>query len=265
MKNEKSPADSHPVSRLEEIITRLRGPGGCPWDAEQTPDSVRRYLVEEACEAAEAISDGNPAEVREELGDLLFQVIFTVRLYEEQGDFELAGVVEKVVEKMIRRHPHVFGEVEVADSRQVLVNWQRIKSEENGGEPGSALGRIPRGMPSLMRADRLSRRAANVGFDWSGPEAVWDKVVEETDELNLAMEQGDRDASAEELGDLFFALANLARHLDLEPEALLQAANTKFESRFKSMEGRIRDRGLRVEETDVTTLNRVWDEVKAGS
>lgn len=244
------------------MIRRLRGPGGCPWDAKQTPQSVRRYLVEEAYEAAEAVRNGDRDEITSELGDLLFQVLFMVEQYRELKITDLEEVVAAAETKMIRRHPHVFGDVQADDSDQVLRNWQAIKREEKGDETFSALGEVPRGMPALMRADRLSRRAASVGFDWESPGLVLEKVHEETEELDRALENNNRDEVAEEMGDLMFSLANLARHLDLEPEALLQQANSKFEDRFRKMESLVQESGRQVSETEMAELDRLWEAVK---
>ncbi len=253
---------SDPIAKLDDLAKRLRGPDGCPWDQKQTPESVRRYLVEEAYEAAEAIADGDDERTLEELGDLLFQLVFTANLYQEMGRFSLADAAEAAAEKMIRRHPHVFGRLECETAEEVLDNWGRIKRAEKGGAEASTLGEVPRGLPALMRADRLSSRAARVGFDWPDAGAVWDKVGEELAELGRAVAAGDEQAAAEELGDLLFSLANLARHWGRDPEALLQAANSKFERRFKAMEAEIKARGGDLEKMSLAEMDAVWEELK---
>lgn len=252
------PPDLHPLDRLERLIDRLRGPNGCPWDRAQTPGSLAVYLVEEAAEAAQAINDEGPEEAREELGDLLFQILFIIKIFAQEGAFGLKETVEAVETKMIRRHPHVFGEMELSTPAQVKSNWERIKRDENGPE-ASVLGSVPKGLPGLLRAHRLSKRAAGVGFDWPDPASVLAKVEEELTELKKAR---DKKELAEEAGDLLFALANLVRHLGLNPEEVLQAANTKFQRRFAKVEEVLRERGQEPAGTSTEEMNRIWEEIK---
>jgi len=250
--------EDHPIDRLTRLIDRLRGPGGCPWDRAQTPASLAVYLVEEAAEAAQAIAQEGPAAAREELGDLIFQILFILRIFESEGAFGLKEAVEAVEAKMIRRHPHVFGELELKTPAQVKANWDRIKRGENG--PGSSiLGSVPRGLPGLLRAHRLSQRAAGVGFDWPEAAAVLKKVEEELAELESAQ---DKKEQAEEAGDLLFAAANLVRHLGINPEEALQAANTKFQRRFERLEEVLRERGEDPAGSSAEAMNEVWEEIK---
>jgi MazG family protein len=250
-------------------MDRLRDPGGCPWDREQSPADLRSYLLEEAYELAEAIDDGDPAAQREELGDLLFQIVFLARIAKERGEFDVDDVARGVTEKMIRRHPHVFAGGDAADSPAVLRQWEEIKRAEKGSPEGaSALDGIPRGLPGLLRAQRLGTKAARIGFDWTSAAEVLEKVREETAELDAEMRGGPaaRKARENEFGDLLFSLVSLGRHLGLDPEAALQKANAKSERRFRALEKRIdRERGSggAPAALDAATLDRLWREVKA--
>lgn len=245
-----------------QVMRRLRDE--CPWDREQTHDSLVKNLVEEAYELIDAIArlpeDGEDwvaySEVEDELGDVLLQVLFHEAIAREAGAFDIDGVAEVLRQKLVRRHPHVFGDVEVADAGEVKENWDRIKREESGGVPGSALAGVPEGMPALQRASKVQNRAAKVGFDWEKASQVVLKVREEVDELETAI-AGHGDVAAE-LGDLLFSVVNLARHLGLDPEVSLRRATAKFEDRFHRMEGAGPLEGLGIDE-----LNRRWDSVKS--
>ncbi len=245
-------------------MDRLRGPDGCPWDREQTPSTLRGYLLEEAYEAAEAIDSGSPEALREELGDLLYQIVFLARIGKEQGAFTADDVAEGITRKMTRRHPHVFGDAQAEDAPAVLRQWEEIKKRERGGAaPSSSLDGIPKAIPALLRAERLGTRAARTGFDWQRASAVREKVTEEMRELDGAMKAEAPEAIEEELGDLLFSIAHLARHLGVDAEAALQKANAKFERRFRCLEERLRAVKGAGERPDPDLLERLWTEVKA--
>jgi len=258
--------DHERFGKLLEIMDQLREPGGCPWDREQDWGTLRSYLLEESHEALEALDAGDLEGLREELGDLLLQIVFLSRLAQEEGVFTARDVVRGIVEKMIRRHPHVFGDEQADDSDEVLRNWERIKKEEKaerGEQRSSLLDGLPAGLPSLVRALRLGEKAARVGFDWNGAGPVLEKIREELDELQAAVDAGDGPASREELGDLLFATAMLARKLNHDPEAALEGANRKFVSRFKAIESCAAASGQGVESLGIERLEQLWDEAKA--
>ena len=249
--------------KLVEIMDRLREPDGCPWDREQDYESLRGYLLEEAYEVAETLDDLDEEGLREELGDLLFQIVFLSRIAKERGRFTIDDVVRGIGEKMIRRHPHVFGDATVADSEEVLRNWEAIKREEKPHRAtASTLAGIPRGLPALLRAGRLGAKAARVGFDWDRPEQVLEKVTEELGELRVAMDERDRGAIREEIGDLLFAVTMLARKLEIDPEGALQSSNAKFVRRFSWVERRLADEQTSMEETDLKRLEQLWQKAK---
>ena len=240
----------------------LRGPDGCPWDREQDLHSLRRYVLEEAFEVVQTIDDGDLEALPTELGDLLLQVVFLAQMAEEEGDFDVRTVIEAISDKLVRRHPHVFGDQQIETASEVLQRWETIKRDERGG--GSVLDDIPAVFPALARAEKLSRRASNIGFDWPGPEAVLDKVREELDEVSEAMERARqqevrRSPEVEaEIGDLLFAVANLSRKLGLSPEVALLHANDKFERRFRAIEPEIAAGNA----TDLESMDALWDEIK---
>jgi len=251
------------LRKLVEIMDRLRDPGGCPWDREQSYETLRGYLVEECYEVAEAIDRQRPDELREELGDLLFQIVFLARLGKESGEFTIEDVIEGITDKMTRRHPHVFGSARAESSEEVLANWEAIKREEKPATPGrSILDGVPRALPALLKAQRLGTKAARVGFDWNGARPVLDKVREEAAELEHAVEAGDRDASAEELGDLLFTLAMLARHLDVDAEAVLERSNAKFVERFRWIEAELDRTNRSFEGETASDLEALWQRAK---
>jgi len=259
------------IDDLIAVMAALRNPdGGCPWDIEQTFDSIAPYTIEEAYEVAEAIAHGDMDALEDELGDLLLQVVYHARMAEEAGDFTFADVVDRITNKMIRRHPHVFGDAEVADAAAQTEAWEAIKAAERSAKnassaPESALDGVALGLPALMRAVKLQRRAARVGFDWTEVEPILDKMREELDELAAEVESPARDMAQveEELGDLLFVAANLARRLDIDPEAALRRANAKFERRFKAIEDRLRAKGLSTESCTLEELDAEWEAVKA--
>ena len=237
---------SRDISRLIEIMAALRTPGtGCPWDLEQTFASIAPYTLEEAYEVADAIARGNLDDLRDELGDLLLQVVFHARMAQEQGAFTFEDVVMAITEKLIRRHPHVFGDAEAKAAGDVKGIWDRIKAEEKAEhaerqgaspDPAGALSGVPLALPGLARAQKLQDKASKVGFDWHDPMAVLAKIREEVDEVEQALAAGNNKSANEEVGDLLFAMVNLARHLGGDAEAALRATNHKFERRFASIE-----------------------------
>jgi len=257
----------HPIFRLVEIMARLRDPdGGCPWDLEQTFATIAPYTVEEAYEVADAIQRGDMGDLREELGDLLLQVVYHARMAEEEGAFDFAAVAEAISDKMVRRHPHVFGEDEVESAAHQTSRWEAIKAAERaakGRKEGGVLAGIPTGLPALTRAVKLTGRAARVGFDWPSAREVMDKLREETAELEAEIEVGDLAKAREELGDLLFVVANLARKLDVEPEDALRAANAKFVRRFEHIETRLAETGRKPDQSTLEEMDGFWNEARA--
>jgi MazG family protein len=252
--------------RLREILARLRGPDGCPWDREQTLATLRTFLVEEAYEVIDAIDRDDLPGLQEELGDLLLQIVFQSRIAEEQGAFDFEEVMRAGADKLVRRHPHVFGEERLETSTEVLRQWEEIKSDERrrrGG--GSMFASVPPGLPALLKALRLSAKAARVGFEWPDGASLMSKVDEELAELKEAQAQGRSDAVAEELGDLLFTLANVARQADLDPEQVLQEANRKFLDRFRDVEEGLRREGLEPSPEHRDRMEALWEEAKRRS
>lgn len=244
---------------LQETIAHLRAPDGCPWDREQTHESLRGGLLEEAYEAVAAIDAGDMDGLREELGDLLLQVLLHSQIATEEGDFRMAEVIAAIDAKLKRRHPHVWGEQKVGSEQELLLQWEHLKQEERG-EDGSMLDGVPRALPALLQAYTYGERAARVGFDWPGPTEVAQKVREELAELEAAETEEELEA---ELGDLLFAIVNWARHLGVEPEAALRGANERFARRFRAMEELARQRGLRLDRMTIEEMDTLWEEVKA--
>jgi tetrapyrrole methylase family protein/MazG family protein/ATP diphosphatase len=251
------------LAGLVELMDRLRGPDGCPWDREQSYASLRPYLLEECFEVAEAIDLGEPALLCEELGDLLFQIVFLSRLAKEDGRFTIEDVTSGISEKLIRRHPHVFGEATAETADEVARNWEEIKREEKGAER-PFLASVPRSLPALLGAQRLGDKAAQVGFDWPEPGAVLDKVEEETRELRAALASADPPAIREELGDLLFSIVMLARKIGVDADAALAGTNRKFRSRFTRVEQEVKRRGGRLADVGTETLEELWNESKHG-
>ncbi len=248
---------------LVEVMARLRSPEGCPWDNEQTHSTLRRYIIEEVYEVLEAIDEKDPAHLCEELGDLLLQIVFHARMAEESGDFSVQDVVDTVTEKLIRRHPHVFGDISVQDAAEVIVNWDAIKRREKAAKPQSALDGVPKGLPALLRANKLQLKAAKVGFDWDDVAPVWAKVAEELGELREAAELGDTAKIEDELGDVIFAAVNLGRFLGVEAEVALNGTNNKFVRRFQQVEAAIRTKGLKWKDLDLAAMDVLWEAAKA--
>jgi tetrapyrrole methylase family protein/MazG family protein/ATP diphosphatase len=261
-----APADPDPLTRLITIMARLRDPdGGCPWDIEQTFATIAPYTVEEAYEVADAIAREDLGDLKDELGDLLLQVVFHARMAEEQGAFAFADVAEAICAKMIRRHPHVFADVRHRDVAEQSAAWEAIKAQERAGKAASApsaLDGVPTALPALTRAVKLTARAARVGFDWPTVEPVLDKVREELAELEVEIDAGEVGKATEELGDLLFVCANLARKMKVDPEAVLRAANLKFARRFNRVERLLAEAGKRPEDSDLAEMDALWDEAK---
>jgi MazG family protein len=258
---------SSSFDRLVAIMDRLRDPGGCPWDREQSVHTLAPYFLEEAYEVVDAIASGDPDKLCEELGDLLLQIVFVSRIARENGSFDLDAVSDGISEKMIRRHPHVFGDRQVEGSKEVMRNWEDIKREERSSESeASVLDGVPNSLPALLKAYRMTEKAAAVGFDWRKPIDVMDKMREEMAELEAELAAGDEVVDARvraELGDVLFVMANLARHLGVEPETALQGTNATFSRRFQAMEERARRTGRDFRQMDLAEQDALWDEVKA--
>ncbi len=253
------------VQALLDLVARLRGPDGCPWDKKQTPSSIRLYLLEEAYEVVDAIERATPGDVCAELGDLLFQIVFLAHLGAEDGDFDFLEVTKNIVAKMVRRHPHVFGDKTIENAEEVAVNWAEIKRAEQGGSvlPRSSLEGVPASLPALLYAHRLSERASKLGFDWTSLEGVYEKVLEEVGELKHAMRDGERDQVAEELGDFLFSVVNLARHSGFNAEDLLRQANRKFLKRFRAMEDRLNEADVTLSDASPSQMEKAWEAVKS--
>ncbi|NGX16608.1 nucleoside triphosphate pyrophosphohydrolase [Wenzhouxiangella sp. XN24] len=248
---------------LLEVMRRLRDPrDGCPWDQAQTFATIAPYTIEEAFEVADAIERGDLEALREELGDLLFQVVFHARLAEEQAAFDFNGVAAGLAEKMRRRHPHVFGDARIADATAQTAAWESHKAGERAARDEGLLDGVPAALPALARAQKLGRRAARVGFDWPDARAVLDKIAEEAAELEIAAAGSSPAHIDEELGDLLFSIVNFARHLEIDAEGALRRANLKFERRFRAMEAALAASGRRVDEVDSEALERLWSAAK---
>lgn len=243
---------------LVDIIARLRSPNGCPWDREQTHQSLRGNLLEECYEVLEALDEGNMEKLRYELGDLLMQIVFHAQIAAEAGEFELGEVINNINQKLIHRHPHVFGNKKVKDAEEVLHNWEDIKREERGADT-SMLTSVPKQMPALSYSQEIQRRVARVGFDWERDNDVIDKLAEEVNELKRVESQEQREL---EFGDLLFTLANIARRMGIDPEAALRRANQRFYRRFTYLEELCRERGLNLSEMPFAEKKALWEEAK---
>ncbi len=252
------------IEKLLEITTRLRDPeSGCPWDKKQDFASISAYTIEEAYEVADAIAREDLVGLKDELGDLLFQVVFHSQMAEEAGHFDLDDVAGGITDKMLRRHPHVFGSDEQQAQGQTDGSWEQIKEDErSGSEDSSALAGVAKALPALKRAEKLGKRASRVGFDWPDRLGVREKIQEELDELSEAVGSREFEQIEEEFGDVLFAIVNLARHLDIDPEKALTKASYKFERRFRDMEAEIEESGKRLNEHNLETLDRYWRAAK---
>jgi len=250
------------MEQLLEIMDRLRGENGCPWDKEQTHQSLKPYLIEEAYEVLEAIEKNAPAEMCEELGDLLFQIIFHARVAKENGRFNFADIIQRIAEKMVRRHPHVFGDAKVKNSQDVLVNWEKIKQKEKENNTHSILEGVPRHLPSLLAAHRLQTKVARVGFDWPHISPALDKVREEFAEFEAAVKEERREEMEEELGDSLFSLVNVARFIEVNPEEALRKTIQKFIARFRYIEESIHRQNLSFNDVTLEDMDKLWEESK---
>ncbi len=254
--------NSYGLKDLENIVSILRSPGGCPWDAEQDHKSLRRALLEESCEVIEAIDEESPAHLQEELGDVLLQVVFHADIEREAGRFDLEAVADGICKKLIFRHPHVFGDVSVHDSEEVLVNWDQLKRQEKSQETYTdTLTAVAKSLPALWRAEKVQKKAKKAGFDWSDASGAVDKLSEELAELRQAMEQGTN--IQEELGDLLFSVVNVSRFLKADPEEALNAATEKFISRFAKVEEMALSQGKDMAQMSLEELDKLWERAKA--
>jgi tetrapyrrole methylase family protein/MazG family protein len=247
--------------KLLNIMEKLRGDKGCPWDKEQTRESLKPFILEEAYELIEAIESGDPEKMKEELGDLLFQIIFQCQVAKERKEFEISDVIEKITKKMITRHPHVFGEAEYRTSAEVIVQWEEQKKLE-GKTRESILEGVPEALPSLLRAHRLQNRAASVGFDWDKVDDALKKLDEEVKEFKKALETKEKNEIGEELGDILFMLVNVSRFIGVNPEDALRKTIAKFISRFRYIEMKAADNGRKVSDMTLSEMDKLWEEAK---
>ena len=248
---------------LVALMVRLRGSNGCPWDRKQSLESLKPFIVEESYEVVDAIDRKDRPALAEELGDFLLQAVFVAEIAQEEGSFDIYDVVTAIHDKLVRRHPHVFGDVEAKNAEQVLVNWEKLKNEERKAENKSVLAGVPQSLPALLKASRLTEKAARVGFDWRRTEDVFDKIDEEIGELRDAIDGKNPQNIHDEIGDLLFSIANIARKLDVSPEEALQSANRKFMRRFEVMERSVRSEGRNLDQLTLEQMDALWDEAKA--
>jgi len=255
------PAPLRGIARLLAVVERLRGAGGCPWDREQTLQSLKRYAIEESYELLDAVDSGDPERHREELGDVLLQVALHAQIRKEEGRFTFDDVAAALADKLIRRHPHVFGAVKAETSREVLQNWEAIKAGEKQGGP-SALEGIPRHLPALQKAERVQSRAARLGFDWPDARGALDKIGEETEELREAIRREASEQIAEEIGDLLFSIVNVCRFLHVHPEEALERTTAKFIARFREVERRAAEQGRQLKDCTLAEMDAWWEAAK---
>ncbi|MDR0843471.1 MAG: nucleoside triphosphate pyrophosphohydrolase [Acidobacteriota bacterium] len=258
------------IDKLVALVARLRGENGCPWDREQTRETLKPMLVEEAFEVLDALDSTDPADLKEELGDLLFQVVFHAEIAREKGEFDMGDVIDRSHEKMTRRHPHIFGSVDLKTSEDVLKNWEDIKAAEKGvASPSrsdserSLLDGVPKKIPALYRAYQMTAKASRVGFDWTRLEDILDKLREEAAELRDAQSRENREQIADEMGDLLFVAVNVARFLGVDPETALERSNRKFERRFRHIETSVKKQGRELKDTSLAEMDALWNEAKA--
>ena len=259
--------DEDYFKKLVELMDRLREPGGCPWDREQTRETLKPMLIEEAHEVLEALDDDNPEELCEELGDLLFQVIFHSRISQERGEFDAFDVCRRVYDKMIGRHPHVFGDASFADSQELLKHWEEIKAAEKlkagiEHKKESLLDGIPESLPAVYCTYQMTAKASRVGFDWKDIDGIRDKLLEEFEELKEALRSRDEKGVKEEVGDLVFAALNIARYLQIDPETALKRANSKFSRRFRAMEKAVKHEGKSLRDLSLDEMEAIWQQQK---
>ncbi len=257
------------IEKLVSLVEQLRGDNGCPWDKEQTRETLKPMLIEEAYEVLDALDTEDPVELKEELGDLLFQVVFHAQIAQERGEFDMAGVIDRSHEKMVRRHPHIFGDADLKTSEDVLKNWEDIKAAEKGipsasrpESERSLLDGIPSKLPAMHRAYQMTAKASRVGFDWPRLEDILEKLREETSELLEARSGQDAEEIADEVGDLLFVAVNVARFLGIDPETALNRSNSKFYSRFRYVESAIKQQGRELKNATLAEMDALWDEAK---
>ena len=248
---------------LVQLMTRLRGPDGCPWDRKQTLPDLKPYVIEEAYEVVDAIDRDERPALREEVGDLILEAVFIAEITREEGSFDIYDSITAIHDKLVRRHPHVFGDVVAGDAEQVLVNWEKLKSDERKAENKSVLSGVPQSLPALLKASRLTEKASRVGFDWRRTSDVFDKLDEEMAELREAVDSGEIAKVHEEIGDLLFTIANIARKVNVNAEEALQSTNRKFMSRFEAMESRVHERGQNLDQLTLEEMDALWDDAKA--
>ena len=247
---------------LVSLMTRLRGPDGCPWDRKQTLPDLKPYVIEEAYEVVDAIDRDDRASLAEEVGDMMLEAVFIAEVTREEGSFDIYDSVTAIHDKLVHRHPHVFGDVEAHDAEQVLVNWEKLKNEERKSENKSLMAGVPQSMPALLKASRLTEKAARVGFDWRRTEDVFAKVDEELAEVHEAIASGDAEKVHDEIGDLLFTIANIARKLNVNPEEALQSTNRKFTRRFESMERAVRAGERNLDQLSLEEMDALWNDAK---
>ena len=247
---------------LVKLMTTLRGPGGCPWDRKQTLPDLKPYVIEEAYEVVDAIDRDDRDALLEEVGDLLLEAVFIAEITREEGTFDVYDSITAIHDKLVRRHPHVFADVVAEDAEQVLVNWEKLKSEERKAENKSVLSGVPASLPALLKASRLTEKAARVGFDWRRTEDVFAKLEEEIAEFREAVATGDKASIEDEIGDLLFTIANVARKVEVNAEEALQSTNRKFMRRFETMEKQVHGRGQNLDQLELEEMDRLWEEAK---
>jgi MazG family protein len=247
---------------LVKLMTTLRGPGGCPWDRKQSLATLKPFIIEEAYEVVDAIDRDDRRALAEEIGDLLLEAVFAAEITREEGSFDIYDSITAIHEKLVRRHPHVFGDVVANDAEQVLVNWEKLKNEERKAEDKSLLSGVPQSLPALLKASRLTEKAARVGFDWRHASDVFEKVDEEIAEIHDAIASGDATRVHDEIGDLLFTVANLARKLDVNPEEALQSTNRKFTQRFEAIESEARGASRNLDSYSLEELDQMWERAK---
>lgn len=262
----RSPAKtSEAIHKLLEVVLKLRSPGGCDWDRSRKAEDISAYLLDEVYEVIDAVHCGSPEALKEELGDVLFQIIFLAAMAEEKGEFSISDVITQITEKMIRRHPHVFGDKKVKDVAEIKANWEDIKKNvENKEEHRQFFDHVPRSLPSLRRAQKVTEKASRVGFDWNSSEEVLSKVDEEISELKIAMEKGQQREVLEEMGDLLLTLVNLCRFLKVDAEESLKSSLEKFISRFRYIEDKLKEVGKTLDGASFTEMDALWNESKKG-
>ena len=248
---------------LLALMTRLRAPGGCPWDREQKMEDLRPFIIEEAYEVTHAIDAGDRDSLREEVGDMLLQAVFVSEIAREEGSFDIHDAIEAIHDKLVRRHPHVFADVIANDAETVLSNWEKLKSEERAAKKEGILSGVPTSLPALLKAQRLTEKAARIGFDWRRDADVLEKLDEEVGELREEVGAGDRERLADEIGDILFTIVNLARRFEVDAENALQRSNAKFTRRFEHVESSLRASGTSFEEASLEEMDRLWDEAKS--